>query len=127
MPVERIYPHPAMRENVGCVALRSGPLLYCLETSDNPLPLYQTCIPANASFEKQFVADLLGGVVLLTSKVRMLDDADWGDELYRTKSPVLKPYSLTAIPYYAWDHREAGEMRVWLRTCGDEKKEDKEV
>jgi hypothetical protein len=23
---------------------------------------------------------------------------------------------LTAIPYYAWDHREAGEMAVWLPT-----------
>jgi DUF1680 family protein len=117
MPVERIYPHPAMSENAGCVALRSGPLLYCLETSDNPLPLYQICIPANASFEKQFVADLLGGIVVLSSEVRVLDAADWGNELYRSEPPALKPYRLTAIPYYAWDHREAGEMKVWLRAC----------
>ncbi len=46
MPVERIYPHPAIRENVGNIALRSGPLLYCVESSDNPLLLYQICIPS---------------------------------------------------------------------------------
>jgi uncharacterized protein len=120
MPVERIYPHPAIRENVGCVALRSGPLIYCLETSDNPLPLHQICVPASASFEKQFIPDLLGGIMVLTSEVRALETSDWSDTLYRTTPPVSKPYTLTAIPYYGWDHREPGEMRVWLRTCEDD-------
>jgi len=59
-----------MRENVGSIALRSGPLIYCLETSDNPLPLHQIYIPTSGTFEKQFVPDLLGGITLLTSEVR---------------------------------------------------------
>ncbi|GCF09795.1 glycoside hydrolase family 127 protein [Dictyobacter arantiisoli] len=117
MPVERIYPHPAIRENVGNIALRSGPLLYCLENSDNPLPLYQICIPDSATFEKQFVPDLLGGIALLKGEVQALERTDGIDTLYHTTPPTTKPYLLTAIPYYAWDHREPGEMRIWLRAC----------
>jgi len=115
MPVERVYPYPAIRENVGNIALRSGPLLYCVEACDNKLPLYQLSVPSSATFEKQFVPDLLGGVAVLKGQVQTLDSSDWADTLYRTTPPVSLPYTLTAIPYYAWDQREPGEMRVWLR------------
>jgi uncharacterized protein len=115
MPVERIYPHPAIRENVGNIALRSGPLLYCLESCDNPLPLHQICVPASAIFEKRFVSDLLGGITVLSGAVQALETSDWANTLYRTTPPVSIPYTLTAIPYYAWDQREPGAMRVWVR------------
>ena len=115
MPVERIYPHPAIRENVGNIALRSGPLLYCLESGDNPLPLHQIYVPASATFEKQFVPDLLGGITVLRSEVQALETSDWTDTLYRTTPPKSIPYALTAIPYYAWDQREPGDMRIWIR------------
>jgi DUF1680 family protein len=115
MPVERIYPHPAIRENVGMVALRSGPLLYCVESSDNPFPLHRICIPDAAVFEKHFMPDLSGGVTFLRSEVQVLETSDWANTLYRTTPPVTISSLLTAIPYYAWDQREPGEMRVWLR------------
>lgn len=119
MPVERVYPHPAIRENAGSAALRIGPLIYCLEASDNQLPLHELSIPAHAAFEKQFVPDLLGGITVLSGEVQALESSDWTDTLYRTPPPVSKPYMLTAIPYFAWDNRAPGEMRVWLRACED--------
>lgn len=115
MPIERIYPHPAISENVGNIALRSGPLLYCLESSDNPLPLHLICVPDSATFEKRFVPDLSGGVMALSGEVQALATSDWANTLYRTTPPVATPYTLTAIPYYAWDQREPGEMRIWMR------------
>ena len=36
MPIERVYAHPLVRENVGRFALRRGPLVYCFEDVDNP-------------------------------------------------------------------------------------------
>jgi DUF1680 family protein len=117
MPVERVYPHPSIQENVGTVALRSGPLVYCVESSDNAVPLHQLVLPDSATFEKQFLADLLGGVVVLKTTARALETEDWGETLYRTQPPVSRPLPLTAIPYYAWDEREPGEMRVWLRSA----------
>ncbi|HEY0753790.1 MAG TPA: beta-L-arabinofuranosidase domain-containing protein [Ktedonobacteraceae bacterium] len=120
MPVERIYPHPAIRENVGKVALRSGPLIYCLESQDNPIPLQQFTLPSSATFEKRFVPDLLGGIAVLNATGRMLETADWDDTLYRTLPPTFQPFTLTAIPYYAWAQREPGEMCIWLKVDDDD-------
>jgi DUF1680 family protein len=117
MPVERVYPHPSIQENVGTVALRSGPLVYCVESSDNPVPLNQLVLPESATFEKQFLPDLLGGLAVLKTTARVLTTEDWGQALYRTQPPASRPLSLTAVPYYAWDEREPGEMRVWLRSA----------
>ena len=36
MPPERIYAHPSVKEDVGRVALKRGPLVYCVEEVDNP-------------------------------------------------------------------------------------------
>ena len=36
MPAERIYAHPAVRMDAGRVALKRGPLVYCVEEVDNP-------------------------------------------------------------------------------------------
>jgi DUF1680 family protein len=119
MPVERIYPHPSIRENVGTVALRSGPLVYCVEGCDHPVPLHRIVLPASATFEKQVVPDLLNGVTVLRATARALETEDWDEALYRSFPPALSPLALTAIPYYAWDQREPGAMRVWLRTGGD--------
>jgi len=119
MPVERIYPHPAIRENVGKLALRSGPLVYCLESSDNPTPLQQISLAASAPFEKHFVPDLLGGIAVLSGSGRSLETADWSGTLYRATPPASQPCALTAIPYYAWDQREGGEMRIWLSVYDD--------
>ena len=37
MPVERVYAHPKVKMDVGRVALKRGPLVYCLEQVDNPV------------------------------------------------------------------------------------------
>ena len=36
MPAERLYAHPAVIMDVGRVALKRGPLVYCVEEADNP-------------------------------------------------------------------------------------------
>jgi DUF1680 family protein len=115
MPAERVYAHPFVRDGAGCVALRCGPLVYCLESADNPVPLHQIRLPEDAPLEKHFDPALLGGMTLIKSQGFALETADWSGTLYRTARPACRLYTLTAIPYYAWDHREPGEMRVWIR------------
>ena len=38
-------------------------------------------------------------------------------ELYRTEPPAKRPVRIRAVPYYAWDNRDPGEMLVWVRTA----------
>ena len=37
------------------------------------------------------------------------------DKLYGIDELVVGRSGLTLIPYYAWNHRGAGDMAVWLR------------
>ena len=55
---------------------------------------FKTVFAENAKFDTAFKADKLRGIVEITAHV--------GDQ------------TLNYIPYYSWDNREAGKMKVWV-------------
>ena len=114
MEAKRLYANPKVRQDAGRVALQRGPLVYCVEAVDNGTGLDGLSLPATAEIRETFMPDVLGGVVALTASAER-DDADWGPDLYRETPPERRPAALTAVPYYAWDNRDPGEMLVWLR------------
>jgi DUF1680 family protein len=103
MPVERIEAHPAVVANRGRVAIRRGPIVYCFEQVDNGGPVRNLRLARDPKFHVEFRPDLLAGVVV----VHALD---------------AQGLRRTAIPYYAWDHRQPGEMVVWVRQEGKPQK-----
>jgi DUF1680 family protein len=115
MPIERMYANPNVRQDAGCVAIQRGPLIYCLEGADNNVPLHRIVVPRTAELASHFEPDVLGGVTVVHSKALVEDNTDWAGTLYRSWPASLQPGAITAIPYYAWDNRQPGEMRVWLR------------
>jgi len=117
MPVEFVEAHPQVRQDIGNVALQRGPVVYCLEQVDNPVPLHRILLRREVKLEPHFEKNLLGGVTVIKGEAMVVDDLDWDDMLYRTEPSKLKPFTITAIPYYAWANREPGEMRVWIRSC----------
>jgi DUF1680 family protein len=119
MPVERMYAHPLVRQDAGCVALQRGPLVYCLEEADNPMALHTVRLPKEAPLGARFEHDLLGGVPAITGTALVADGMEWGRALYRPESASLIPRPFTAIPYYAWDNRQPGQMRVWIQEAAD--------
>src|SRR5581483_2785084 len=116
MPVQRVWAHPDVRDDSGCVALQRGPLVYCLEGVDNAAPLNHIRLSADAKFESHFDPTMLRGVTVIRGEGSALETGDWDGVLYRTTLPSRRPYSFVAIPYYAWDNRQPGEMRVWIQT-----------
>ena len=115
MPIERLYAHPQVSADVGSVALRRGPIVYCLEQADHDVPLHRILLSAQSSFNARYDPELLGGVVLLEGQGMALSDDGWNDMLYRKIPPTVKPFTIRAIPYYAWEHRTPGPMTVWIR------------
>ncbi|MBZ9921275.1 glycoside hydrolase family 127 protein [Mesorhizobium sp. B2-4-2] len=115
MPIERLYANPQVRQDAGRVALSRGPLIYCVEATDNDGSLHRIALPRTASIEAHDEPDLLGGVVALSTTALADTDEGWQNGLYRTDPPAARQTRLTAIPYFAWDNREPGEMLVWLR------------
>ncbi|HEX8236075.1 MAG TPA: beta-L-arabinofuranosidase domain-containing protein [Abditibacteriaceae bacterium] len=123
MPVRSVEAHPYALENVNCVALLRGPLLYCLESVDNPdVDLRDIVVPRDAVYAEQWCARVLGGVVMLQGEAAVSSHAGaFGDRLYHTVNAAAEPptrtIQISAVPYFAWANREPGQMRVWLRTA----------
>ena len=119
MPAERLYAHPNVRMDVGRVALRRGPLIYCVEEADNPGQPVQTLeLDRAAPIEANERADLFGGVVTLEAPAKRLVPGDGTCALYSTTPPDAKDATLTALPYYLWANREPGSMQVWIAEGG---------
>ncbi len=114
MPVERMYAHPDVNADAGKVALQRGPLVYCAEQVDHEAPLQRMALTREAELSSQFDSGLLGGVVKIMAQAVAADADDWSDTLYRPTRAQVQPCQFTAIPYYAWDNRAPGAMRVWL-------------
>lgn len=103
MPVRRVYAEAQVYANRGRVALQRGPIVYCVESADNPAGVINLVLPPDARLDAEFKPELLGGLPVLQAKARRLRP-DGRDE----------PAELVAIPYFAWDHRRPGAMLVWL-------------
>jgi DUF1680 family protein len=95
MPIIAREAHHRVKSVRGQVALTRGPLVYCLESADNPgMDLFQARIdPSSARAEVD--PDLLGGVWVL-------------------RGETLQGWTFTAIPYAYWANRGESQMVVWL-------------
>ena len=115
MPVERIEANPIIRDDAGRVALQRGPVVYCLEETDNVLNLNDIVLPQDAKLTAKQDAELLGGVPVITGRAHHRDRSGWDGALYRPRSSRMRPFTLKAIPYHLWANREEGEMLVWVK------------
>lgn len=114
MPVERVVAHPGVAEDAGKVALRRGPVVYCLEQCDHDAPVRAIRLPDGAELSPRWEPELLGGVMVLQG-TGLAPAGDWGRALYRPLAQAPeRPAALRAVPYCVWDNREPGAMAVWL-------------
>ncbi len=89
--------HPNVRGHAGRVALTRGPLVYCLESVDNPdIDLFGARLDSS-SLRDEFVPDLLGGCVVIFGKSR-------------------DGQPLKFIPYFLWGNRGESQMTVWVNS-----------
>jgi hypothetical protein len=115
MPAERIYAHPDVRADVGRVAIRRGPLIYCAEQADHGnRPVKRLRLPRDANLESAMRSDLFAGVVTVVADADIAETAGWDGALYRGAPARTGDAKLTAIPYYLWCNRGPGQMLVWI-------------
>jgi DUF1680 family protein len=113
-----INSHPEIRANAGKAAIERGPLVYCLEETDNGSLLPNLSIDREAELHSYYDTELLGGAVVIEAKGRADERASWQENTaYRplAQQQVSEPVKLKAVPYYLWGNRQPGEMSVWIR------------
>lgn len=94
MPVEMVSADPRVKQDVGKRAIQRGPLVYCMEEMDNNHGFSKLALTKNSSFDIEKEEILPGVTHVIHAK---------------TEKGML-----TFIPYYAWDNRDAGNMKVWI-------------
>lgn len=117
MPARLTISHPLVEETTGQAAVERGPLVYCLETPDvSADTLDRLWLPADAVFTPEPYT--IGGrkMTALTGELSEMNlPADQPDALYQTlNAPAFRPVKARLIPYFAWDNRGLGEMKIWL-------------
>ena len=120
MSVERLVCHPYVLENQDRVALRRGPLIYCVEQVDNPdCDVWLLALPADPILEARWMPELLNGVTVIRGEAFATEAKTFGDQLYKTAVDTGAKMDLArfiAVPYYAWANREPGPVTVWIRS-----------
>ena len=111
MPIQILSADPHIRECQGRVALRRGPLVYCFEACDQKAPLETISLPADFA-PRAVKSSMLGHPFVAIKGMARADANDWSGGLYQPALPGRRT-PVTAIPYYLWDNREAGPMKVW--------------
>jgi len=114
MPVRLVEADPRVYADCGRVAILRGPLVYCLEETDNGKNLNDIRIAARPALKSRYVPGLLSGVTQISFRGSRRGGAFCG--LYRDYEPERRAEeSFTAVPYYAWNNRGEGEMAVWIQ------------
>ncbi|WP_419999022.1 glycoside hydrolase family 127 protein [Streptomyces boninensis] len=116
-------PHPRIDAVRGCAALERGPLVYCFEQADQAdgTAVDDLALLPDAAFTELPRPDLqgVGPTVLLQADAVAVSGAHEAGLPYRTRggpeaSDTRTPATATAVPYYQWDNRGDGAMRVWM-------------
>ena len=115
MSVTRIYSHPSVSDDFGRVALKRGPVVYCVEETDIGVPPQRLRLCEEAKFDSEFDDSLLGGATVITAMAQVADVNEKKDQLYSTEKPTFSEMKIKAVPYHLWANREAGAMLVWLQ------------
>lgn len=115
MPVELLRAHPRVRQDVGRVALKRGPLVYCVEGVDNPkIDLTLVKLLPDQNIKDTIDESLFGGTVRLTVPVELVSASEWDGKLYHAGALPTQKHTVTALPYFLWCNRGSNPMLVWV-------------
>ncbi len=123
MSTEVIAANPRVAENRSRVAVRRGPIIYCMEELDQPKGIALADVSLDLSprlgkdFEHDYKADLLDGVVVLRHRGAVFESSSSDQALYgpvNLATPRTRAETVTLIPYYVWANRQPCAMEVWV-------------
>ena len=89
----------------GCVAVERGPLVYCFEQGDQPAGTRVGDLllaPGGALAEVPVTLDGVGETIQVRVPARALGPTGDAD------------VTAVGVPYFQWDNRDGGPMRVWM-------------
>lgn len=109
--------NPLVEETRNQVAVKRGPVVYCLEAKDLPqnVKMFDVAIPSNAAFTPKEITVSNSNLVALEGEGILTGKKNWSNQLYREISQDKpEPVKIRLVPYYAWGNRGHSDMEVWI-------------
>lgn len=113
-----IEANPLVEEAKNQVAVKRGPIVYCLEGQDieGGYRINDIALPADIQL-KEVPMEIAGHrFTALEGEVNVVNNRKWNNHtLYRElQQTAKKTTKIRLIPYYAWDNRGNQDMSLWL-------------
>lgn len=103
----RVYANPAVKADIGKVAIARGPIVYCLEAIDNGSQLpWRTLAPTS---------DLVDQIDHRRFDIPVVTITASGGRLPGKLNQAKTATALNFVPYFTWANRQVGEMTVFVR------------
>lgn len=115
MDIKLIEGHPRIEEVRNQVAVKRGPVVYCIESPDLPkgTKILDVFLPAKSKLTATYRPDFLGGVTTISGNVSLRPNNK--SEMYSPMtSEGWKTYKAQFVPYFSWSNRGESEMTVWF-------------
>ncbi len=116
MEAQLIEANPLVEEAHNQIAVKRGPVVYCIESADIPenRRIFDYIIPVNSQFIPKQVTISGSKIYALEGKADLIRNESWKGQLYRPVNSKKEAVTLQLVPYYAWGNRGKGDMSVWL-------------
>ncbi|PXY43899.1 aceric acid hydrolase [Flavobacterium hydrophilum] len=117
MPVQLMQANPLVEEVKNQVAVKRGPIVYCLESNELPAntKVNDVILDVNSKFTTDFIKIDNRQLLSITASSSVTSDNSWDKKLYKPLSAKdNKETTIKLIPYFAWGNHGKGEMSVWL-------------
>jgi DUF1680 family protein len=118
MPVRLLAANHRSEHIRNQVAIKRGPVVYCLESNDvnGAVDFENIAVDARAGFIPEFEKDLLGGVTVIktTGTAFAPVDETLVGQYYDISGQTGTPVDIELIPYFSWNNRKEPKMSVWL-------------
>lgn len=120
MDIHFVEGHPRIEEVRNQVAIKRGPIVYCIESPDLPegTSILDVYIAGNTQFEAEHRSDFLEGITVVNGQIFIRKDHH--EDMYRfVQKPKFETYSGTFVPYFSWSNRGTAEMTVFAPVIWD--------
>lgn len=116
MQPQLIEANPLVEEDKNQVAVKCGPVVYCLESPDiaNGKSIDDIVIPKGIILKKAKISIDNHDLTALEGEAILRSDHSWQNKLYRKIDNLTEKIKIRLIPYYAWGNRGKTEMTVWM-------------
>jgi DUF1680 family protein len=116
MDVKFVEGHTRIEEVRNQVAVKRGPVVYCIETPDLPedAKIVDVYLKSDAPLKAEYKADLLGGVTAINTEIQIRKNNNEESMYKEVKKPEFTSYKTQLVPNYAWSNRGQGEMTVFM-------------